>query len=277
MVVRADDIVAGRARSVKGKVASILLRVCIKWSLKRAKRVLVNGDELVEVIQRMYRLRKEVVGVSRNGVDTERFSPERRSEDLRAGIGSRHILVFSGVLYANRGVDVLLNAVVLLRKRTTDLKVLILGNGPELTRLLDLAATLRVKDSVHFLGTVNPDLVPDYLASSDVGIGPLRASSVTVGTYPLKVLEYMASGCVVVCVKDALSHNLIVHKRTGLIAESADPRELAKTIQAALSDKETFGRVSDNARSLAEKSYSWDTVVRKLETILRSAVEDNCS
>jgi len=275
MVARADDIVAGKPRGARENIAGFVLRVCIKWSLKKAQLVLVNGDELVEVIQRMYRLSKDVVGVSRNGVDTERFSPKRRSEDLRAGIGSRHILVFSGALYANRGVDVLLNAVPLLRERVADLKVLILGDGPELTRLLHLARNLHIADTANFLGTVNPDLVPDYLASSDVGIGPLRASSVTVGTYPLKVLEYMASGCVVVSVKDALSRRLIVHSQTGLVTESSDPRELAETIQAALSDKETSRRVSDNARALVERSYSWDAVVTKLETILRSAVENS--
>lgn len=274
LIVRADDILAGTPTSTKERIITRLFRICFQWSFKRARRILINGEELREPVRQMYRLKADVMGVSPNGVDTERFSPNRRSELIRRGLESRHIVVFSGAIYKWRGLGVLLEAAPYVKKVLPDVKFLILGDGPDLTSLAQMANSSGLATSVQFLGTVSPDVIPDYLASSDVGIGNLRATPVTFGTYPIKILEYMASGCVALTVKGGVSRRLIVHKQTGLVIDSSDPMELASMLVTALSNREVSEKIAQKARNLVERAYSWERVVEHLDAVIRSELRN---
>jgi glycosyltransferase involved in cell wall biosynthesis len=263
-VIRADDILT-ESRGVIAKWLALMFRLITLWSFRRAKLVLVTGDELVEPVRERYALNEGKVMVSYNGVDTEKFNPRNRSEQLRRRIGSEHIIVFSGELFAPRGVDVLLHALASLKMDIPDIKAVIMGDGPDLNRLITLANSLRLDGSVKFLGAVNPLFVPQYLASADVAIGPLKAFLHTYGTTPLKVLEYMASGCTVVAGIGAASGNLIIDEVSCLCIRSGDAVDLARQVLRLLSDKELARRVRERARQTAETTYDWRIVASDLE------------
>lgn len=264
LVIRADDILT-ESRGVIAKGLALMFRLITMWSFRRAKLVLVTGDELVEPVRERFGLNEVKVMVSYNGVDTEKFNPRNRSEQLRRTIGSEHIIVFSGELFAPRGVDVLLQALASLKKDIPDIRAVIMGDGPDLNRLITLANSLHLDGSVKFLGAVNPLFVPQYLASADVAIGPLKAFLHTYGTTPLKVLEYMASGCTVVAGIGAASGNLIIDGVNCLCIRSGDAVDLARQVLRLFSDKELARRVRERARQTVETTYDWRIVASDLE------------
>jgi len=245
------------------------LRWCTWLSFRQAKLVLVSGNEQGDIIEKLYGLRPEKVVTSYNGVDCAEFNPGNRSEALRHKLGSEHIVVFSGELSFERGVDLLIRALALIKPSYHDIKVIVLGDGPDLSRLIDLATTLGVSESIEFIGPVNPWLVPTYLASSDVAIGPLRALPQTYGTTPLKIVEYMASGPVVITGAGTVSARLIVDNLNGLLFQSGDVEDLARAILEAFSDEHIAERLSRNARDTAKKFYEWKNIVSELEAKLR--------
>ena len=268
LIIRVDDLVAKPSNNVQRALAFIL-GLATSWALRHARKVFVAGDELVEKVQAMYALNEQVAGVSYNGVDTERFRPTNRSEDLRRTLGSKHIVVFSGVISPDRGVEVLLRATPIIRVRLPDVKVLVIGDGSDLQRLKRLANSLDLGKSVEFLGTVDQSLLANYLASADVGIGPLLATIQTYGVTPLKVLEYMASGCVVVTGTDTLSSKLIIDGKNGLFAKSDNAADLAKKILEVFRNDRLAKKLRENARKTVEEVYEWETVTSQLETSLR--------
>lgn len=275
LVIKAHDVFRIPANTFDSILA--LIMIWATWvSFKRAAQVLVTGDETVLMVRRVYRLEAGRVSTLLNGVDTTKFHPRNRSDDLRRRIGSKHIVVFSGGINLNSdasGLDVLVRATELLRNYIPDLRVLIIGDGPHLPQLVRLADSLRLGDCVQFLGWINPELIPTYLASADVCIGHLRATIETVGNTPLKVLEYMASGCVVVVGRGACPKRLIVDGVDGIVAESNSVADVVESIMRVFSDEKLAARLGSNAREIAEKAYDYEVIVSELEGKLRSTVE----
>lgn len=274
LVIEVRDVFFRPTNAVESALGFVM-----KWptrlSFRRAKQILVPGEELVDMVQRVYGLRTGKVRTLLNGVDTTRFSPRHRSDDLRRKIGSRHVVVFSGEIMnlTYSGLDVLVKATRLLRDKIPDLKVLVIGDGHDLPRLIQLANSERLNDTLQFLGWLSPELIPVYLASADVAIGRLRASIGTIGSTPLKVVEYMASGCVVVVSRGGCSEKLVMDGLNGIVIESGSVADSAKSIMRVFSDEEFATRLRSKARETAEKVYDWEVVVSELEKMLRSTAE----
>jgi glycosyltransferase involved in cell wall biosynthesis len=278
LVIRVHDFGGGfRKPSNTSEFVFMSIMKWLTWlSFKRAEQVLVPGEELIDIVRGVYGSRTIPVRPSLNGVDTTYFNPRRRSDELRRRIGSRHIVVFSGSIDLGSdasGLDILVRATKLLRVNIPDLRVLILGDGPDLPYLVQLADSLRLHDSLQFLGWVSHELIPVYLASADVGVGPLRATAETIGSTPVKVVEYMASGCVVVVGRGGTSESLVVDGVNGIVVESVDAAGVAKGVMRAFFDEEVAERLRSKARETAEKVYDWEVIVSKLDDVLRSVVE----
>jgi glycosyltransferase involved in cell wall biosynthesis len=270
LVIRADDLVAKPSTRLQ-RLLNLLLYLLSYWSFHQATKVLVPSDELTDVARRMFRLDQSDVAVSYNGVDRERFSNTRQ-------IGPRlvwrrsHTVVFSGALSALRGVDILLRAIPAIKKAVPDLEVVILGDGPDLPRLVEISESLQLRDCVHFLGSVPPDTVSKHLSVARVAIGPLRASSQTFGAFPIKVLEYMAAGCVVVAGVQTVSSRLVSDRVNGLLVRPGDPIDLARAILTIFSDDRLAERIGQKGRETASR-YGWEIVVSQLERTLLSALD----
>jgi glycosyltransferase involved in cell wall biosynthesis len=276
LVIKAHDVFTPRPTNALESILAFVMTWVTWVSFKRAAQVLVTGDEMVHMVRRVYRLEAGRVRMLPNGVDTTRFGAWHRSDELRRRIGSKHIVVFSGGIDLTSdasGLDVLVRAAELLRNEIPDLRILIIGDGPHLPHLVRLADSLRLGDCVHFLGWISPELIPTYLASADVCIGHLRATIETIGSTPLKVVEYMASGCVVIVAKGGCPRKLIVDGMDGVVAESGSVEDFAKSILRVFSDEKLAARLRGKAREIAEKVYDYEVIVSELEDILRSTAE----
>jgi glycosyltransferase involved in cell wall biosynthesis len=271
-VVKVHDVLVPEPKSMVQSIVNLILKLTTLWSFRRAKMILVPGDELVDVCRRTYGLQSGVLDVSYNGADVKRFTHHNRSNELRRSIGSRHIVIFSGLLSQGRGLEVLFNAASLIRERVPDLKVLITGDGPDLPHLRNLASTSGLNDCIVFTGAVHPDTFPTYLASADVGIGELQEDCTNYGSTPLKIVEYMASGCVVVTAKGAVSKGLIRDGINGLLSSSSDPNDVAKKILMVFHDKRKAKNIRKQARQTVEEKFSWDVIVSELERKIRDLV-----
>jgi len=83
----------------------------------------------------------------------------------------------------------------------------------------------------------------------------------------------MASGCVVIVGKGCFSKGLITDGVNGIVAESADVIDIAKSMLRALSDEKLAARLTSKARKTVEEAYDWEVIVSELEDRLRYAAE----
>ncbi len=123
-----------------------------------------------------------------NPYDARKFSGET-SDEKRTGD-----LVFLGRLVSEKGVDLLLEALALLRRRDLSPRLTVIGCGPELTSLEQLATRLRLNEQVTFTGPKRDETLRALLRQHKILVVPSRYDE----PFGVVALEGIACGCVVV-------------------------------------------------------------------------------
>jgi UDP-glucose:(heptosyl)LPS alpha-1,3-glucosyltransferase len=229
------------------------------------KRIIAISKMVKEDIIKYYGIPEEKIKVIFNCVDLDRFHPKNRDryrneKREQLGIGPNVLLLlFVGNNYRLKGVDPLLHAVVLLKKRfpKTPFHLLIVGRGQR-WHYKRLAGRIGVSDLTFFIGPVKD--IEQYYAASDVYVHPTFYDS-----FSLTVLEALASGLPVVTSRFAGAAALILTKEGGKVLDDpADIEDLADSI-AYFFDEERRNKARVATRQWVEK-YS---PTHHIEDILR--------
>jgi len=184
-----------------------------------------------------------------NGVDTDRFSPDRCAA-LRAGARERlgvdastPVVLFAARNSRLKGLPSLLRASARLRDGGARLRVAAIGSEPD-AGLRREAARLRLEGVVHFAGNV-PDALPWY-AAADAYVLPTWYDACS-----LTVLEACACGLPVVTTRCNGAAELLAHGCDGFVLDDpGDVRGLAALVGRAL-DARASGRLGRAAREVA--------------------------
>ena len=186
-----------------------------------------------------------------NGVDVHAFAPEGPA--LPPGLDAGFVVGFVGSLKAWHGIDVLASAFRLLAV-DPDVHLLVVGDGPMAHELegLDRALPGRVTN----IGMAPPGDVPAYLRRMHVAVAPYPQLDCFYFS-PLKVLEYMASGCAIVASRIGQLQRLIRDGETGLLVEPGNAAELAAAVRRLRDDAGLRVRLARNARSEVERRHTW--------------------
>jgi glycosyltransferase involved in cell wall biosynthesis len=158
------------------------------------------------------------------------------------------ILVLTAGLRPQKAIDVMLEAMGLLRSAQPDVQLLIVGPGDP-TQLRARAAGIGVDDVVTFTGTRGD--VAQILAASNIGV----LSSDFEGM-PLAVLEYMAAGLPVVATDVGGVPEIVDHGRSGLLVPPRDPVALSGAIDTVLSDRSMARSMGAAGRARQQREFS---------------------
>jgi glycosyltransferase involved in cell wall biosynthesis len=200
------------------------------------------------------------------GANVDAFSPGRRRDDVRAGLGvpaGAVAVLFSGSFRPWHGVHVLEAAARRLQARE-GLYFLFVG-GPH----------AREGDGYRgrHVGTVPYERMPEVVAAADVGVAPYdtaRLAQLRLGFYwsPLKIFEYMASGLPTVTIPRFPLTEIVRDGEEGLHAPEADPAALAAVLERLAGDAALRERLGRSARSRVVERYSWGRHCEQLERVL---------
>lgn len=199
------------------------------------------------------------VRVVARGVDTELYSPARRSQALRESWGVRGdapIALYVGRLAPEKNIPVVLEAFAAMRQRSPDARLVLVGDGPE-------RASLERRYPEHvFAGMKIGEELATHYASADVFL----FASVT-ETFGNVTLEAMASGLAVVAFDYAAAREHIRHGESGLLAPFGDAAAFVALAADLVRTPERFHPLGGAARSAAE-AVSWEHVHDALERVL---------
>ena len=210
------------------------------------------------------------VTVIPNAVDIDKFAVGGSADqDLksRLGLAGARLIGFIGSFYAYEGLDVLLRAVPALTARLPDLRVLLVGGGPQDAQLRQLAQDLGIADKVVFTGRVPHDQVNMYYDLLDVLVYPRLPMRLTELVTPLKPLEAMAQGRILAA-SDVGGHlELIEDGKTGVLFKAADPASLAEKVGALLEQQDQWPALRANGRRFVETERNWKVSVGRYPDI----------
>jgi rhamnosyl/mannosyltransferase len=168
------------------------------------------------------------------------------------------VLLFTGRLVPHKGVDVLLRA---LRLLPTEVAAVVVGSGPRLGDLVQLARRLGVEDRVRFCPSVSDDDLPTYLALADLFVFP---SQNRLEGFGLAIAEALGAGLPVIVADMPGVREVITPGVEGLLAEPLIADDLARQVERVLSDPGLAGRMGAAGRRRAEARFGLPTVTAEI-------------
>lgn len=234
-------------------------------------RIIAVSHFLKRELVRWYRLNPEIIRVVYNGVDLKRFSPELDGGKVREhySLGKSSLVAFVGRLEPYKGPQFLLEAIPYVLKEVPDAKFIFIGSARfDLAKMGELARRPQVRKAVRFTGYVNDRTLPDLYASCDVFCYP----SLWEG-FGLTPAEAQATGKPVVAFRTCALPEVVQDGVTGFLVPPRDSIALAGAVVRLLRDSELRRKMGQEARSRAERMFSWERAARQTLRVYEEALE----
>ena len=211
-----------------------------------------------------------------NAVDVSQF---RFAATADAALMERHGLThgktlgFAGSFYAYEGLDLLLRAMPQVLRAEPQSRLLLVGGGPQETNLKTLAAELGVAGAVHFTGRVPHAEVGRYCSVMNVMVYPRVSRRLTELVTPLKPLEAMAMGKLVVASDVGGHRELIRDGYNGHLFSAGSVEALARRLVELLKTPEIWSDMVSNGREFVERERTWQASVARYRDVYANALE----
>jgi len=205
-----------------------------------------------------------------NGIDTERFSPHEADAAWRQRItgGAAPVILWVGRLERWKGTIDVLRALALL---DCPAHLVIVGDGPELSRLRDAARSLSVADRVHLLGACDHARLPGIYAAADIVIGTSFANE----TFGMALAEASACARPVVATRFGGFPEVVRDGVTGLLVPPRDPQALAAALRSLLHDPERRTRMGEAGRAHVVAHFAWPVVTDHVLRLYEAALSED--
>jgi len=265
--VMLKGIIADELRNERGLVRA-LLTLQARWeriNVQRAERVIVPSRYSAGVAQDVYAIPGDRMAVVPEPIDLAEW--RRRFAAVPSRAPGPPTVLSVARMYPRKRLDDLLRAAVRLASRIPDLRVRIVGDGPESVRLRNLATSLGLKGVVTFLG----EITRSALAVEYVGADCFCLPTVQEG-FGLVFAEAMAAGLPIVACRAAAVPEVVEAGRTGLLVSPRDPEELAGAMETLLTDVRLRAELGAAGRRRVE-DFDLERVAARLLDVLPPAEE----
>lgn len=224
-------------------------------------------------------LRNDIVGrgipaskitVIPNAVDIESFDTSGQPDielKVKLGLNGATVIGFIGSFYAYEGLDLLVDALPLILARRPEVKILLVGGGSQEIALKAQVAALGLEEKVIFTGRVPHDQVQRYYDLVDVLAYPRHSMRLTELVTPLKPLEAMAQGRLLVASDVGGHKELIRHGETGMLFKAGSTQALTETICNLLDHESRWPAIRFAGRLFVENERNWAHSVANYKSV----------
>jgi len=229
------------------------------YALKRADHVTTICEGLkAEIISRG--VPAERVTVIPNAVDIAEFrfgTPADKQLKHDLGLAGHTVIGFIGSFYAYEGLDLLVQALPRVLRVHPDARLLLVGGGPQEQALREAVRQAGLEDKVVFTGRVSHGEVQRFYSVVDVFAYPRHSMRLTELVTPLKPLEAMAQGQLLVASDVGGHRELIRDGETGILFKADDAGALADAILRMLGAQERWPQIRALGRQFVEEERDW--------------------
>jgi len=244
---------------------------------KTVTELIVPSNKIYNLFKDKYKFTKNI-HIIQTGIETSKFYKENfNQKDINSlkkklGIKKKDFVVMTvSRLAKEKSVDRIINNHKELVKKYSNMKLLIVGDGPDIDKLKDEAKSLGVSDSVIFTGKVPLSDIPIYYQLGNVFVTASKSE-----TQGLTVVEAISSSLPVVAVKDDSFVNSVIEDFNGFVF--TDDEKYINSISKLYEDKDLYNRLSNQSRLLSEdfsSEYFALKVLKVYETAIENYKKDN--
>lgn len=235
--------------------------------MRKCQHIVIPSQSMKDILVRDYGLRDRYTVVP-TGIDLEPYN-STDGDSFRAKMRwqNEKVLVSSGRLAQEKNWDILVKAVKKVHQKHPDVRLVLVGDGPEKEALQDLAAELGIAERVTFAGELPFSDVIQYLKAADL----FGFASVT-ETQGLVTMEALAAGLPVVAVDASGTRDIVQDGEQGFLV-SNDADALADSINRLVDSPETMQRFRSNALKRGGE-FDVKYCARKLVEVYKQAARD---
>jgi PEP-CTERM/exosortase A-associated glycosyltransferase len=264
-----EDAAVDHGSTTEGSLRYRLTHALETYVFKRADAVTTICEGLrLDIIGRG--IAEDKITVIPNAVDIDKFTNDTKADpDLRdqLGLNDKIVLGFIGSFYAYEGIPLLLEAMPALLEKRPNVRLLLVGGGPQESVIKQKTKDLNLDDYVIFTGRVPHDKVQDYYNQVDIFVYPRLPMRLTELVTPLKPLEAMAQGRLVVA-SDVGGHKELINKgETGYLFEAGNADNLTQTLTTLIDDRADWDRIRVNGRRFVEQERNWTASVGRYQAL----------
>jgi glycosyltransferase involved in cell wall biosynthesis len=228
-----------------------------RWSERNAFRRVDAAYACSETTREVMRAKgfEKPMAIIPFGVDTRRFSAARANRAANEPL----TIAYVGRMLPGKGLNILAEA--LSQLRSTNWKLLVVGDGPERSTFETHLSERSLMNRVQFVGAISYDDVPATFRQIDMLVMPTQTTTRIREQFGRVLVEAMASGVPVIGSTSGAIPEVIAD--SGLIVPEGDAKELAGAIERLLSNPGLRAQLARAGRERVEEYYSWDGVAEK--------------
>jgi glycosyltransferase involved in cell wall biosynthesis len=208
-------------------------------------------------------------------VDTDIFYPFSAPDELRSKWGisdTDKVILYMGTLYDFSGLDGIIRWLPDIAGQVPDVRLLIVGDGPQRKKLEGIIAGTGIGDKVIITGFQPYEDMPQYINMATVCLNPFRITGATREIFPGKIVQYLACGKAIVATPLPGLVAVTPGEEHGLIYAET-PEAMAEKLVDLLKDSDYRQRLERNGLEYVKTVHSCESIAEQLETRLREAIE----
>lgn len=247
---------------LKGRVINWL-----REYMRKCQHIIIPSESMRSILVNDYGLVDKFTVIP-TGIDITPFK-KANGAAIRSqwNFGDDKVIISAGRLAEEKNWVTLLRAFALALGKQPNLRLVLLGDGPQAEALRQLVGELEITDRVTFTGKVPFEEVPNYLKAADL----FSFASIT-ETQGLVTLEAMASGLPVVAVDGPGTKDILEDGKQGFLVEN-DPEALANGIVNLIENSGLIGKFK-SAALRASRTYDNHRLGRKMLKVYEQAIID---
>ena len=196
-----------------------------------------------------------------NGVDVGKFDPNQKTDILQKwSSGKKNTAVYAGLHGIAQGLDQIIQAAVKLEITSPELQIILIGDGPEKAKLVDMAEDLRLSN-ITFADPQSSNKMPEIWASADIAIISLKQH--IPGAVPSKLYEAMSSGSPVVMIANGEPADIVNNSRCGLVVSPGNIDGIVVAVETLTDNKDLRIEMGKNGFSEVKNNFNRKDILNK--------------
>lgn len=249
----------------------LAIKITKYYCEKKCDELIVPTDKIKDLFINKYNI-SQPINVIPTGIDIDKFKltsnmkKEIESIKKKYKIKDTDFIIGSvGRIAPEKSFDKLLYNIKEMIKVNTNIKVMLVGGGPDLDNLKELTKKLHLEDYIVFTDKVNYDLVPAYFNTFNVIVSFSKTE-----TQGLTIIEGLAASKPTICIEDDSFKAMIEQNYNGYLFKNDN--EFKDYIFKLMNDKKLYKDMSTNARNSTYK-YSKEVFASEVLKVYHKAIE----
>jgi glycosyltransferase involved in cell wall biosynthesis len=244
-------------------ISAPISRASRRWIYQRSVCHLVTtGEAMRQWLHRDHGIPLEHMTSVPTGIDLRRFMPRERVEARRLhGLAGGPLTGILAMLSHFKGHRDLFAALKILRERQPEMRLLVIGDGPNRQTFEAEVLAHGLADAVRFVGYVAD--AETWLPALDIFVHPSTANE----GVPQSVLQAMACELPVITTGVGSLPDAVRHEETGLVVPKGDPAAIVAAITRLQRDPALAAQLARAGRAHVERHFSRTVMLDRMESL----------